>query len=756
MLFIQFTNKGNEMKNLILTDYEKFIDNKKVIPIISGFDIDLENINKNLFDFQRVIVKWALKRGRAAIFADTGLGKTLMQVSWADEVYKKTNQNILIFAPLCVAQQTVREGEKFGISINYCRTQDNIKCGINITNYEMLDHFDLSEFSGVVLDESSILKNRDGKTRNSIIEACQQVPYRLSCTATPSPNDFMELGNQCEFLGIMGMSEMLATYFINDAGDTGTWILKGHGRTKFWEWLATWSVVIRSPSDLGFDGSSYILPSLNIIEHVVESAPTNDLFADIATGLLERNKARKESIDDRVKKCAEIVNASNEQFVIWCHRNEEAEKLVKLIDGSVDVSGSDSIEHKEKSVDDFLNGSIRVLISKPKILGAGMNFQNCHNTCFVGLSDSWEQYYQAIRRFWRFGQTKEVDVYVISAESEGAVVANIKRKEEQNALMGAEMVKHMSNFMKNEIFGAKLEKDKYERQVFNGDGFTIHNADCIDLAREIESDSVGFTIYSPPFASLFTYSNSDRDMGNSKNHADFYQHFSYLVDEMLRITKPGRLMAVHVMNLPTSKVNDGFIGIRDFRGEMIRLFIEKGWIYHSEVCIWKDPVVAMQRTKALGLLHKTIKKDSSMSRQGLADYLVVMRKPGLNDDPISHTPDEFPVDLWQRYASPIWFDINQSRTLNFREARDDDDVKHICPLQLDVIERALELWTKPNDLVFSPFTGVGSEGFCSVKMGRRFIGSELKKSYYEMSIKNIKDAKERTIDLFSNNVEFAS
>ena len=733
-----------------MVSYSEFLEAKKIMPIISGHDVELDDLNSSLFDFQRVLVKWALKRGRAAIFADTGLGKTLMQTVWAHEVYRHTGGNVIIFAPLCVAQQTIREGIKFGIEISYCRNSEQVKDGINISNYEMLDNFDLSEFAGVVLDESSIIKNRDGKTRIAIIEACQTVPYRLSCTATPSPNDFMELGNQAEFLGIMGMSEMLATFFINDAGDTGTWILKGHGRTKFWEWLATWSVVIRSPTDLGFDGSAYVLPSLNMFEHVVESEATNDLFPDIATGLLERNKARKESIDERVAKCAEIVNASKEQWVIWCHRNEEAEKLVQSITGAVDVSGSDSIEHKEDSVHGFLDGDIRVLISKPKILGAGMNFQGCHNTAFVGLSDSWEQYYQAIRRFYRFGQTREVNVHVISAETEGAVVANIKRKEEQNAIMGAEMVKHMSDSMKHEIFGASAMKDEYSRDVFNGNGYTIHNADCIDLAREIESDSIDFTIYSPPFASLFTYSNSDRDMGNSKNHGDFYQHFGFLVDELIRITKPGRLMAVHCMNLPTSKVNDGFIGIKDFRGELIRLFCEKGWIYHSEVCIWKDPVVAMQRTKALGLLHKTIKKDSSMSRQGLADYLVIMRKPGLNPKPVSHTAEEFPVDKWQQYASPVWFDINQTRTLNFREARDDDDVKHICPLQLDVIERALDLWTTKDDLVFSPFTGVGSEGYCAVKMGRRFIGSELKKSYYEMAIKNLKDAKKETVDLFSS------
>lgn len=729
--------------------YEEFIASKAIMPIISGHHVDHDALNENLFDFQRVIVQWAIKRGRAAIFADTGLGKTLMQTSWAAEIVRHTRSDVIIFAPLCVARQTVNEAAKFGITVHYCRSQDDVKPGINISNYEMIDGFDLGHFIGVVLDESSILKNRDGKTRNAIIESCQQIPYRLSCTATPSPNDHMELGNQAEFLGIMGMSEMLAMYFTHDGGDTQKWILKGHGRAKFWEWLATWAVCIRNPSDIGFDGSRYILPPLRLHGHVVESKAEQGLFADIATGLLERNQARRESIDDRVAKCAELVNASTDQWVVWCHLNDEADLLVKSIPGAVDVSGTDSIDHKESSIYGFLDGSIRVLVSKPKILGAGMNFQNCHNTAFVGLSDSWEQYYQAIRRFYRFGQTEEVNVHVVSAESEGAVVENIKRKEAQHQEMSQEMVEHMHDAMRQEIFGATVEKTDYVRQVTNADDYEIHNADCIDLAREIETGSIDFTIFSPPFASLYVYSNSDRDMGNSKSHGEFYQHFQYLVREMLRITRPGRLLAFHCMNLPTSKVNDGFIGIRDFRGELIRMFVDEGWIYHSEVCIWKDPVTAMQRTKALGLLHKTIRKDSSMSRQGIPDYLVVMRKPGDNDKPISHTHEEFPVDMWQQYASPVWFDINPTRTLNFREGRDEDDERHICPLQLDVIERAMDLWTAKGDMVFSPFTGIGSEGYTAVKMGRRFIGSELKPSYYSLACKNIADAKVETMGLFA-------
>lgn len=448
-----------------MSDYLSFLEKKKITPIISGFDIDPDDLNDNLFDFQRACVKWAIKRGRAALFHDTGLGKTIQQSSWADAVVNQTHGDVMIFAPLCVASQTIRESEKWGIKINYARDQTKILPGINISNYEMLEKFDISQFAGVVADESSIIKNRDGKTRNLIIDSVQNVPYRLSCTATPSPNDFMELGNQAEFLGVMKMSEMLATYFINDASDTGTWILKGHGKVKFWEWLATWACCIRTPADLGFDGSRFELPPLNLMPVVVESASTFGLFADVAQGLLERNQARRDSIHDRVKACADIVNASTESFMVWCHLNDEAKLLCESIPGAVDVSGSDSMESKEKSVLGFVNGDIRVLVSKPKILGAGLNFQHCHNTAFVGLSDSWEQYYQAIRRFYRFGQTQDVNVYLISAESEGAVVENIRRKDLQHQEMASQMVRHMADFMKQEIFGAEMNRDAYDAKT---------------------------------------------------------------------------------------------------------------------------------------------------------------------------------------------------------------------------------------------------------------------------------------------------
>ena len=730
------------------TDYEAFIEKKRVEALDSGFV--QEDINAALFPFQRDIVKWALKRGRAAIFADTGLGKTAMQLEWAHHVNKHTGRPVLIVAPLCVAQQTVREGLKFDIEVNYCRSQVTTTGGVNITNYEMLDKFTISDFAGVVLDESSILKSHDGKTRTHLIDVCQRVPYRLSCTATPSPNDYMELGNQAEFLGIMSMSEMLAMFFTHDSGETSKWRLKGHGARKFWEWMATWSVAIRRPSDIGYSDERYILPALKIQESIIDSAdPFNEgLFPKAAQSLTESRLAKRSSIGDRVQFIADKINASpDEQWLVWCHLNDESAALAKLIHSAQEVRGGDSIDKKEATLTSFTEGKLRVLVTKPSIAGFGMNWQHCHNVAFVGLTHSYEEFYQAIRRCWRFGQQHEVNVAVAVANTEVGVLESIRRKSNQHESMSELMVTHMREAMNKQIKGATVEKTAYERDVLVTDNYTLHLGDCVDVIGEVADGNIDYTIFSPPFASLYVYSNSDYDMGNVKDDAEFASQFKFLVDELLRVTRPGRLLSFHCMNLPTSKQRDGVIGIRDFRGELIRTFVDAGWIYHSEVCIWKDPVTAMQRTKALGLLHKQIKKDSAMSRQGIADYLVTMRKPGENTKPITHTNESFPVEIWQRVASPVWMDINQSRTLNYRAGRENDDERHICPLQLDVIERAMELWSAPGDTVLSPFLGIGSEGYVAVKTGRKFIGAELKRSYWELACRNIAEA-DKHIDLF--------
>lgn len=730
-------------------DYESFVASKRRSEIATGHKPSV--LNEHLFDFQHAIVSWSVRRGRSAIFADTGLGKTLMQLSWADEVATHTGGMVLILAPLAVSEQTIEQGATFGIDVNRVPHGGTPNApGVWITNYERMDSIDFTELHGLVLDESSILKAHDGKTRQRIIDAAQGIPYRLSCTATPSPNDFEELGNQCEFLGVMSRTEMLATYFVNDTGDTGTWRLKGWGASKFWEWMGTWAVVLRNPSDIGFDGSRYILPQPEYIEHVIKTDSIGDqLFSRPAMGLAERRKAQRDSIEARCHVLAEVVNAdTSEPWLIWCHLNDEAELLQSLIPGSVNVQGSDKAEYKAEQMMAFSHGSLRVLISKPKICGFGMNWQHCARMAFVGLDDSFEKFYQAVRRCYRFGQKRSVKVHLFTAENEGQILANLKRKEIQHHEMSENMIEHMKDIMNQEIAGQQNIVDEYREDTVTGDGYTVHLGDCVKWAKRMADNSIDYSVFSPPFADLFVYSNSDHDMGNCKDDEEFAAQLKFLIAELFRVIKPGRNVSFHCMNLPTTKMRQGFIGLRDFRGTLIRAFQDAGFIYHSEVCIWKDPVVAMQRTKALGLLHKTIRENSTMSRMGLPDYVVTMRKPGDCENRVTHG-DDLPVQMWQKYASPIWDDINQSRTLNKLPARDENDEKHMCPLQLDVIERCIHLWTNKGDLVFSPFTGIGSEGYTAIKMGRRFVGTELKPQYWELACQNIADAKRDQIDLFA-------
>lgn len=761
-------------------DYDDFVKRKRRAEVATGHQPG--DLNEYLKPFQHAVVSWAVRRGRAAVFADTGLGKTIMQLSWADEVQSHTKGKVLVLAPLAVSEQTIEEGAKFGIEVQRVpHGQDIPGPGVWITNYERMDSIDYAELSGLVLDESSILKAHDGKTRQRIIDAAQGVPYRLSCTATPSPNDFEELGNQCEFLGVMTRTEMLATYFVNDTGDTGTWRLKGWGASKFWEWMGTWAVVIRNPSDIGFDGSEYNLPPLEYIEHVVETEQTgDDLFAKPAQTLQERRKAQRDSLEARCRALAEVVNSEpNEPWLIWCHLNDEADLLQKLIPGSINVQGNDSPEFKIAGAQWFCgNDSLlqinelcsktqqnhsgeqlnilsqqrtgRVLISKARMFGYGLNFQHCARMAFVGLDDSFEKFYQAVRRCYRFGQKREVQVHLFTAENEGQILANLKRKEQAHHEMSANMIEHMKDIMNAELKGQQNIVDEYREDTHTGEGYTVHLGDCVKWARRMEDNSIDYSVFSPPFADLFVYSNSDHDMGNCKDDAEFAEQFKYLVAELFRVLKPGRNVSFHCMNLPTTKMRQGYIGLRDFRGDLIRTFQDAGFIYHSEVCIWKDPVVAMQRTKALGLLHKTIRENSTMARMGLPDYVVTMRKPGECEDRVKHDGEtDLPVLLWQKYASPVWFDIDQGRTLNKLPARDENDTKHMCPLQLDVIERCIHLWTNPGDLVFSPFTGIGSEGYTAVKMGRRFVGTELKPQYWELACQNIDDASKEQRGLFA-------
>ena len=721
-------------------DYQDFIASKHKLAPVSGI-ADVPALNHALFGYQADIVGWALRRGRAAIFADCGMGKTLMQLEWA-RIVAETAGKVLILTPLAVGHQTEAEAARFGIAAKVSR-DGTLYDGVTIANYEILHKFDCTALAGVVLDESSIIKAYDGKTRTQIIDTFARTPFKLACTATPAPNDHVELGNHAEFLGVMSRVEMLATFFCHDGGETSVWRLKGHAEADFWRWICSWAVNLRKPSDLGYSDDGFILPAMKMHLHTVESGIVSDgqLFASEALTLTEQRQARKATLSKRVAEVAAMVNGSDHPWLVWCELNAEGDALEDAIDGAVQVAGADSDESKASKMLGFSRGEYRVLITKPSIAGFGMNWQHCANVAFVGITHSYEQWYQAVRRCWRYGQTRQVNCHIVTSDSEMAVFRNLQRKSKEAEKMSGEMINHTSVF--SDVHAPTTRQgDTYATDTAKGQRFTLHLGDCVDVVKSLPSESVGFTVFSPPFASLYTYSASDRDMGNCRTHSEFYAHFQYLVPELLRVTKPGRLLSFHCMNLPTSKERDGYIGITDFRGLLIKMFQDAGWIYHSEVCIWKDPVTAMQRTKALGLLHKTIRKDSAMSRQGIADYLVTMRKPGANPDPIAHTSEEFPVELWQRYASPVWMDINPSDTLQKESAREDKDERHICPLQLGVIRRALELWSKPGDLVLSPFTGIGSEGYCALQMGRNFVGAELKRSYWTQAVANLRIAEE--------------
>ena len=447
-------------------NYEDYIFRKlSTVPstgIADGFAIP-----DSLFPHQRALTSWALRRGRAAIFADTGLGKSRMQLAWADAVRIYTGRPVLILAPLAVAAQTAAEGASIGIDVTVCRDGSDIdpceSAAIAITNYDRLHRFDPEMFGGVVLDESSIIKHHDAKTFRILTDAFDRTQFKLCATATPSPNDWTELGTHAEFLGICSRQEMLAEFFTHDGGDTSVWRLKGHARSIFWRWVSHWGALVRKPSDLGFDDSAYNLPPLHVHEHTVDTEmPTNGmLFASEAQTLNDRRAARRMSIADRVADCASIVNADREPWVVWCDLNSEGDELRRAIPGAVEIRGSDDTDTKERRLADFAAGRIRVLITKPSIAGFGLNWQHCARMSFVGVTDSFEAYYQAVRRCWRFGQKRDVHVHVFASTAEGAVVSNLRRKEADALAMAESLSAETHDAVMTEVTGMQRQTNIY-------------------------------------------------------------------------------------------------------------------------------------------------------------------------------------------------------------------------------------------------------------------------------------------------------
>ena len=447
-------------------NYHEFIASKQRTIDPAGFEPG--ELNPKLFDWQADIVRWACRMGKFGGFEDCGLGKSFQQLECARQIVEHTQKPVLILCPLAVAEQTKREAAKFGIdcSVTVIKTSNDVQPGINVCNYERLHAINPDDFAGIILDEGSIIKSVDGKIRKELLTRFDAIPYRQTWTATPAPNDHMEIGNQAEFLGIMKREEMLAKYFVHDGGDTSKWRLKGHAAALFWKWMAQWSIMIRSPKDLGYESQGYTLPPIRYEQHTIEidKPLPGMLFQSEARTLNERRDARKQSLRERCELVASLAESNDQPWVIWCNYNAEGELLEKVIGDAVEVAGRHTTDEKEDRLSRFTNGDIRVLITKPKIGGFGLNWQHCCNTA-IFPTDSWEQWYQMIRRFWRFGQTQTVNVHYVASGQEAAVVRNLMRKERDAAAMFDGTAAAMSSASRDNLQGIKQQHDRYKSET---------------------------------------------------------------------------------------------------------------------------------------------------------------------------------------------------------------------------------------------------------------------------------------------------
>lgn len=718
-------------------NYKSFLEKKVIKVVSSGFQLNQSELNPAMFEFQKFIVQLALEKGKYAIFGDCGLGKTLMSLSWAAKVTQHTHKPVLILTPLAVVEQTVNEGFRFGIDVyNYvhgctpCVTEPDIF----IINYEQLENIDCSVFAGVVLDESSILKNFTGATKELILEKFANTEFKLALTATPSPNDELEIGNHSEFLNVMSSRDMRAIYFTTDKEiiKGNKYRLKKHCRKDFYKWISSWGIMLSRPSDIGFSDEGYDLPGLNYIEKQITTScrDNGQLFNSASVSATSFNGELKFTKIERMDEVAKIVNASDENFIIWIKHNEEGEYLKTIIPGAVEVTGSDSPQFKKKHLIGFANNEFRVLITKTKIASFGLNYQNCRNQIFASLDFSFEALYQAVRRSHRFGQTQVVNIYLITLDTMQNVINSINEKH----LKFIEMQKEMRQAM---TLNKKATPLKHEVLTISNENFELKMGDCIDLIKTIPSNSIGYSFFSPPFGALYVFSSDLRDLSNVKDNEEFMQHFEFLVPELYRVLETGRLVSIHIMQGTTLLGRDGFYSIVDLRGDIIRLFQKYGFYFHEEHMIRKDPKTAAIRTKNRQLMHGTTKKDSTIVRPGLADYILSFKKPGINEKPVQNN---IPFDLWCRMAEPVWTDVLEGDTLEFRSAKDNDDERHLTPTQLKPIEWCTLMYSSPNDTCYVPFGGIGSEAFKWLQMDRKVIAHELKESYFTVLGRNCTNA----------------
>jgi len=750
-------------------DYQEFLRQKRIVATPHGKHIEKSDISSVLFPFQRDITLWAIHKGCCAIFADTGLGKTLMQIEWA----RLMNERTLIIAPLSVAKQTVRLSKQLlGVDVHYTRDGAELVDGINITNYEMARHFEPAMFGAVVLDESSILKALTGKTRRMLIKMFRETPYRLCCTATPAPNDMTELGNHAEFLGICTEAEMRAMFFINankehtiidENGHTfrrkgsniggQEWRLKRPAEQPFFRWMSSWAMSLTKPSNLGYDDEGFILPQLNIYPQFigVEYTPDDQLLFTHLRGIADRHDVRRKTLPARLDSLHDLISDGDEQWIVWVGLDEESKSTTALFEDAIEVKGSHTPDYKSSAFEAFQDGQHRILVTKGRIGGFGMNFQNAHNMAFLGLNDSWETWYQCIRREWRYGQTQAVNVHVIMSDIEAEIYHNVMRKDAMATRLRAGLIEHITRYEQEELTMNVSNENTYQQQTIHGNEYTMMLGDSCERLQELDTGSIDLSVYSPPFADLFVYSSSSRDLGNSKGWGEFFSHYRFIIQELLRVTKAGRLSCVHTSDIPAMQNRDGYIGIKDFPGEVLRAHEAEGWTFVGRAFVQKNPQAQAIRVKSKALLFVQMRKDSASSRPALVDQILIFKKPGDNATPITPVVNgEMDNETWIEWAHGIWLGIRETDTLQYGIARGADDEKHICPLQLGTIERCVKLYSNPGETILSPFAGIGSEGYVAVGLGRRFIGIELKPEYFEVARNNLSRAEieTRTPDMF--------
>lgn len=674
-----------------------------------------------MLDYQRTATQRSVRLGRSALWLATGMGKTLCQLAWADEVRRRSGLPVLLLAPLAVGQQTVAEAEKFGVDgAAYRRCEDEGRAPITVTNYERIDRFSLDGWGGLVCDEASILRSHTGVYRRAIQALADAIPYRLSATATPMPNDLMELTNQAEFVGAATGREIIARWFIGEEGGAGKrrYRLKRHAERDWWRWVSGWAVAARKPSDLGHPDEDVLLalPELRVHWEPVDGLAPREgaLFGSFVVTMADHIASRRTSMTDRCARAAELASSTSDQWIIWCELNEESDRLTKMTPDAVEVRGSDSLERKEDRLLAFARGEARVLVTKPSIAGHGLNLQGCHRMAFVGLTHSWESWHQTVRRCWRFGQSQPVDVHVVHAQADAPILANVQRKEQEATKMMDAMVNAMG-----QLEWARGSVDDYEPDQSmklpewfdtpaapanaplvvdqrHDEGWTMYQADCVEAVDGLPDGSVHLSVFSPPFPAMYMYLGTARDVSNTGGIDDLVRHFGYLMapDKLMRATMPGRLCVVHLMQLPSYSTRDGIIGIQDFRGPVIAMAQAHGWAYASEVVIDKDPQVQAVRHKEHGLLFKTLATDSTRLRSGLADYLLVFRAPGANPVPVRagnttrYSPGSGWVTEadWVEWAAPVWRraqdgrpgGVRETDVLNVRPGRADDDERHVC------------------------------------------------------------------------------